>query len=331
MARRGMWLIGGVAVGLGALVLKPDGRTWLRRRLGMEPEDRRWFEEDDSQPAEHEGDEPLDTREARFSLRARLAEEGHAEPAATMRPLAAAPPPPPVPPLTSVEQAPAPLAPAFGSAPPVAPAPEPPAEAEPALDEPAADVPATDEFAVAEAAVAEPAVAEEGAVAEAVVEPAPEEPAAEEPAAETPAAADPIPASERPWAAPAAVPEPPPAAAPVLAFESVPSIVPEDDAPMTPGEDTSEIEEPEETPYLTFQAPAVVPMPTAEDDAPPPPPPTPLRPPTAPASRSPSRPFGGESTSFRSAIDAARERVHGAAREATPDAGESTEPLEDRD
>ncbi|MDX6621395.1 MAG: hypothetical protein QOK36_3781, partial [Gaiellales bacterium] len=73
--------------------------------------------------------------------------------------------------------------------------------------------------------------------------------------------------------------------------------------------------------------PAVVPPP--REDAPPPP--TPLRPPTSPASPPPSRPFRGESASFRSAIDAARERVHGAAREATPDEGESTEPLEDRD
>src|SRR3954466_8961019 len=120
MARRGMWLIGGVAVGLGALVLKPDSRTWLRRRLGLEAEDRRWFKEDDAQPAEHEGEEPLDTREARFSLRARLAEEGLAEPAPERAPLAAAPP------LSPLEETPAPPAPAFGSAPPVlAPEPEP--------------------------------------------------------------------------------------------------------------------------------------------------------------------------------------------------------------
>ena len=51
MARRGMWLIGGVAVGVSALVLKGDSRTWLRRRLGMEAEDRRWFEEEDAQNA----------------------------------------------------------------------------------------------------------------------------------------------------------------------------------------------------------------------------------------------------------------------------------------
>jgi hypothetical protein len=281
MARRGMWLIGGVAIGVGALVLKPDSRTWLRRRLGMEAEDRRWFEEDEAQPAEHEGDEPLDTREARFSLRARLAEEGLAEPAATTPPLAAAPPPPPVPPLPLVERAPD----------------------EPATDAPVAAEPVADEIAI-------------------------DEPAAVEPAAEAPA--EPEPAERgRPWAAPVAVPEPVPEVPSAPAFESVPSIGPEDDAPKTPGEDTSEIEELEESPYLTWQAPAIVPAPPEEDDEDAPPPPTPLRPPTSPASPPPSRPFSGESTSFRSAIDAARERVHGAAREATPDAGESTEPLDE--
>ena len=79
MAKR--WVIGGLAVGVGALVMAPEARTWLRRRLGLEPEDRRWFEEEGVETAEHEGDEPLDTREARYSLRARLAEEGLAEPA----------------------------------------------------------------------------------------------------------------------------------------------------------------------------------------------------------------------------------------------------------
>jgi hypothetical protein len=231
MARRGMWLIGGVAVGVGALVLKPDSRMWLRRRLGLEAEDRRWFEEDDAEPAEHEGDEPLDTREARFSLRARLAEEGNAEPAAESAPLAAAPPPPP--------------APAF--APPVLVEPEP----EPVLE----------------------------------LAPEPEPEAAIEP-------------------------EPEPAPAP--AFESVPALAPEEDDPKTPGEDTSEIE----------------PVPSAAEP-PPPPPPTPIRPAAPPPQ--PSRPFSGEGASFRSAIDAARERVHGAAREATPDEGESTEPIDGAD
>jgi hypothetical protein len=327
MARRGMWLIGGVAIGVGALVLKPDTRTWLRRRLGMEPEDRRWFEEDEAQPAEHEGDEPLDTREARFSLRARLAEEGLAEPVATAPPLAAAPPPPPIPPLPAVEHAPEPLAPVFESVPPVPPAPEPYESAESTPDEPAVDEPVSTEAEVAESAVDEPAPEE----------PADAEPAAAEPAAQAPVAPEPAAAPDRPWPAPVAVPEPAPAPAfqpatapaPAPAFESVPAIGPEDDAPKSPGEDTSEIEELEESPYLTFQAPAVVPTSPVDDDAPPPP--TPLRPPTSPASPPPSRPFSGESTSFRSAIDAARERVHGAAREATPDEGESTEPLDERD
>ena len=71
---------------------RAGGRTWLRRRLGLEPEDRRWFEEEGAEHAEHEGDEPLDTREARFSLRARLAEEGHGEPAAPEAPAAEPPP-----------------------------------------------------------------------------------------------------------------------------------------------------------------------------------------------------------------------------------------------
>jgi hypothetical protein len=251
-----MWLISGVAVGMGALVLKPESRTWLRRRLGLEAEDRRWFEEDDPQPAEHEGDEPLDTREARFSLRARLAEEGHAEPVAGSAPVTAAPPPPPPPP-----------APAY--APPVLVEPEP--EPEPA------------------------------------VEPEPEaEPIR---AWETPVAAAPEPEAE---AEPEVEPEPEPEPATPPAFESVPALAPEDDAPTTPGEDTSEIE----------------PVPAAAEP-PPPPPPTPIRP--APPAPQPSRPFSGEGASFRSAIDAARERVHGAAREATPDEGESTEPIDGAD
>ena len=104
MARRGLWVIGGMAVGVAALVLRPDTRMWLRRRLGLEAEDRRWFEDENGEPAEHEGDEPLDTREARFSLRARLAEEGigeqapaAAEEAVAEEALFAAPPPPPPP------------------------------------------------------------------------------------------------------------------------------------------------------------------------------------------------------------------------------------------
>jgi hypothetical protein len=302
---------------VGALVLKPDTRTWLLRRLGLEPEDRRWFEEDDAQPAEHEGDEPLDTREARFSLRARLAEEGLAEPPATAPPLAAAPPPAPEPEPTEPAET-AEDAPISAGAEVADPVVDEPVAADP-VEEPVAEEPVAEEPVAAAPVVEEPA-------AEAPVAGAPSEP----PDAEAPAAPAPAALPDRPWAPPVAVPEPEPEPVPAraLAFESVPAIGPEDDAPKSPGEDTSEIEQPEESPYLTFQAPAVVPDLPAEDDEHAPPPPTPLRPPTSPAS--PSRPFS-ESTSFRSAIDAARERVHGAAREATPDEGESTEPLDERD
>jgi hypothetical protein len=270
MAKR--WVIGGLAVGVGALVLAPEARTWLRRRLGLEPEDRRWFEEEGVENAEHEGDEPLDTRESRFSLRARLAEEGHAEPGDVTPP-------------ATVEPAPEPSAfPAF-QAPPAAPS-------FPAFEQPAAD----------------PAP---------VPEPVAEAPAAEEPAVE--AAPEPRPT----W--PSAVPAPPPApsepSAPApsyASYDALPAITPEADEPPEPGEDTNEIE----------PLPATVASEEPGEEEPPPPPPTMLRPPTSPP---PSRPFSGEGPSFRSAIDAARERVHGAAREATPDdEGESTEPDDER-
>ncbi len=108
------------------------------------------------------------------------------------------------------------------------------------------------------------------------------------------------------------MPEP---AAEYISYESLPAVTPEADQPSEPGEDTNEIE----------------PIGAADDDEPPLAPPTMLRPPTSPFS-TPNRPFSGETPSFRSAIDAARERVHGAAREATPEdeEGESTEPLDER-
>ena len=246
MAKR--WVIGGLAVGVSALVLAPEARTWLRRRLGLEPEDRRWFEEDEVTHSEHEGDEPLDTREARFSLRARLAEEGQAEPL--------------------------PAEPSF-----------------PAFEEPAPR--------------------------------APDFPAFEEPAPE-PAAAEPAPEPE-----PAPFTPPAPEPRPVFgSYESVPAITPEADAPKTPGEDTNEIEP---LPPASSEQPPAEPEQSFHDEAPaeqaPPPPPTLLRPATA---AFPNRPFSSESSSFRSAIDAARERVHGAAREATPDEGDSTEPIDEQ-
>jgi hypothetical protein len=290
MAKR--WVIGGLAVGMGALVLAPETRTWLRRRLGLEPEDRRWFEEEGVENAEHEGDEPLDTREARFSLRARLAEEGHAAPVEEAPPAAAEPAPAPEPsafPAFPSEPAP-PSFPAFEQS---APAPEEPAAEEPDIEEP--DI---------------------------------EEPVFEEPAAEPPTEPRPI----WPSAAPDLPPvhsgapelEPDPDAPSAPSFEAVPAITPEADEPRAPGEDTNEIDP--LPPTRADQAAKEQGTGEDEDDVPPPPP-TMLRPPTSPA----PRPFSSDGPSFRSAIDAARERVHGAAREATPDdEGENTEPLEDR-
>jgi hypothetical protein len=290
MAKR--WVIGGLAVGVGALALAPETRTWLRRRLGLEPEDRRWFEEEGAELAEHEGDEPLDTRESRFSLRARLAEEGHAEPA----------PEEPLFPAFEPASA-APSFPAFE---------EPAAEAAPVepVEEPAAEEPSFPAFEPASAAPSFPAF-EEPAAELAPVEPV-EEPAAEEPApVEEPAAEEPAP---EPPPAPAF--EPPAPAREYAWYESVPAVNPEDEAPKTPGEDTNEIE-----PLPPENAPE---PPAAEAPLPPP---TLLRPPAPPP---PSRPFSGEGASFRSAIDAARERVHGAAREATPDEDEGSEPIDER-
>jgi len=280
------WVIGGLAVGVGALVLAPEARTWLRRRLGLEPEDRRWFEEEGVENAEHEGDEPLDTREARFSLRARLAEEGHAAPEDAA-------------PFAAAEPAPEPSAfPAFPS--------DPAPPAFPAFEQPA------------------PAPL-----------PAPEGPAADAPAAEEEPAAEPEPEPEpRPiW--PSAAPDLPPLPsdeAPALqpddassSFEAVPAITPEADEPHAPGEDTNEIEPLPAT--RAEQAPAEQ-APAEQDEEAEPPPPTVLRPPTSPPA---PRPFSSEGASFRSAIDAARERVHGAAREATPDdEGDTTEPVDER-
>jgi hypothetical protein len=300
MAKR--WLIGGLAVGVGALVVAPEARTWLRRRLGLAPEDRRWFEEDGREPAEYEGDEPLDTRESRFSLRARLSEDAPAEPE-----------------------------PAIAPEPFEAPEPEPARESEP---EPAVAEATPEREVVAEVAL-EPEP--EPSIAEATPEPSPfaavavPEPEAAEPEAQP--EPEPEPAAEvHPEPEPATEPEPepetvqshepesrpfsPPAPDPgYISYEALPAIVPEADAPKTPGEDTDEVEP--LSPADSSEGPAEPPLP----------PPTQLRPPA----RFPSRPFSSEGASFRSAIDAARERVHGAAREATPDEGESTEPLDKDD
>jgi translation initiation factor IF-2 len=255
MAKR--WLIGGLAVGVGALAVAPEARTWLRRRLGLEAEDRRWFEEDGAEAPEYEGDEPLDTREARFSLRARLSEDAPSEAEA---PVAVDPEP------SAFEQM---------------------------------DDATTDELEGTPVGELDssPMVAPEQAEPAAEPEP-PAAWAAPEPVAE--------PESPAPWVAPE-----PAAGSQLAASESLPALTPEADAPKSPGEDTDEVGP---LPGAnSWETPAEEPLP----------PPTELRPPPPP----PSRPFSSEGASFRSAIDAARERVHGAAREATPDEGD-TEPID---
>jgi hypothetical protein len=297
MAKR--WLIGGVAVGVAALIAMPDGRLWLRRRLGLEPEDRRWFEEDEAgtQP-EYEGDEPLDTRESRFSLRARLSEDGHGAAAVAADPVeeAATAEPQPGPAIAEATPEPQPEPPVAEATP--EPEPEPPVaevtpEPEPPVAEPA---PEPTPFAAAEPPAAEPA--------------APVAPPAPEPAPfgaidlPVPPAA---PAEHEDTPEPGAEPEPEPEryTAPAhetgyMTYESVPAISPEADAPKSPGEDTDEVEP---LPSASAWEPRVA--------APSLPPPE-----LHPAAPAPNRPFS-EGTSFRSAIDAARERVHDAAREAT--------------
>jgi hypothetical protein len=156
---------------------------------------------------------------------------------------------------------------------------------------------------------APPAPAPFGAMAPPAAEPEPEPSfphAAPEPA---PFGAMETPEPHATPAEPEAAPEPEPESTPFsrahdtgyMAYESVPAIFPESDAPKTPGEDTDEVEP--LPPASAWDSGVAVP------NLPPPE----LRP-------APSRPFS-EGTSFRSAIDAARERVHESAREATP--GES--------
>jgi hypothetical protein len=320
MAKR--FLIGGMAVGVAALVVIPEARTWLRRRLGLEPEDRRWFEEEGGEVPEYAGDEPLDTRESRFSLRARLSEDGHAEPEAAPAPEA----------FTVPETAPEPAV--EPEWPPAAATPEPPVTA--ATPEPEVEAMAAPEAeATAEPevwATPEPEIEAEPEPVQAMPDPAPPEPfaAMEPPAAEV--EPEPSPPQATPEPAPfAAMEAPEPDAAPpepeaaieaepestpfspagetgYMTYESVPAISPESDAPKTPGEDTDEVEP--LPPASSWDSGVSVP------NLPPPE----LRP-------APSRPFS-EGTSFRSAIDAARERVHESAREATPGEGDD-EPADD--
>ncbi|HMG99673.1 MAG TPA: hypothetical protein VK546_12175, partial [Gaiellales bacterium] len=131
------------------------------------------------------------------------------------------------------------------------------------------------------------------------------EPEAVEPEPEVAEAVEPEPSVE-----PESTPFSPPAPDYGYAsYEALPAINPEADAPKTPGEDTDEVGP---LPAAnSWETPAEEPLP----------PPTELHPPPPP----PSRPFSSDGASFRSAIDAARERVHGAAREATADDDDDSE------
>ena len=74
MARRGIWFVTGAVAAAGALALSPDRYAWLRRRARLEVEDSAYFEDGDGGLSDAPGDEPMDTREARVSLRARLSD-----------------------------------------------------------------------------------------------------------------------------------------------------------------------------------------------------------------------------------------------------------------
>ena len=96
VAHRGIWFVAGAVAAAGALALSPDRYAWLRRRAGLEIEDSTFFESGEDELTDAPGDEPMDTREARVSLRARLSD--HAPPdkpaSAVAEPAAARPPRP---------------------------------------------------------------------------------------------------------------------------------------------------------------------------------------------------------------------------------------------
>jgi hypothetical protein len=70
--RTGFLVVGGAAVATGVLVASPNTYTWLRRKAGLEADEQ--FELDRPEDQVSEAEPPIDLREARLSLRARLAE-----------------------------------------------------------------------------------------------------------------------------------------------------------------------------------------------------------------------------------------------------------------
>jgi hypothetical protein len=83
--RTGVYAVGGAVVAASALVASPGTYAWLRRRVGLERDEQ--YELD--RPEEERDEAPIDLREARLSLRARLAEHQELtddEPAETLPP-----------------------------------------------------------------------------------------------------------------------------------------------------------------------------------------------------------------------------------------------------
>jgi hypothetical protein len=69
--RTGLIAVTGAAVATGVLVASPGTYTWLRRKAGLEADEQFELDRPDEEDVQ---DPPIDLREARLSLRARLAE-----------------------------------------------------------------------------------------------------------------------------------------------------------------------------------------------------------------------------------------------------------------
>jgi hypothetical protein len=70
--RAGLFVVGGAVAAAGVLVASPNTYTWLRRTAGLEADEQ--YELDRPGEDVDAAEPPIDLREARLSLRARLAE-----------------------------------------------------------------------------------------------------------------------------------------------------------------------------------------------------------------------------------------------------------------
>jgi hypothetical protein len=70
--RAGLFVAGGAVVATGLLVASPNTYTWLRRKTGFEADEQYELDRPDG---DVDAEPPIDLREARLSLRARLAEQ----------------------------------------------------------------------------------------------------------------------------------------------------------------------------------------------------------------------------------------------------------------